>query len=487
VDGRNYLGIYLSEDTATVVCLGSQGRDRNVLGCFSVSIEEEEEPSLQILAGLIAQGCAERQLQFSEAVVALDCAMFMQHNLHSEFEDPKQVAATIRFDTEEVLATDISDVAIAFKITSSDQAGSKLTVFTAQRKILSDILASLQSNNVDPVSIEPDVNCLWRFIRQNVSLPEDLRPFFGVLSRRRGYFIVPHLGAGVGLHKQSAVRTFLISRGQNRGELLAREILVTIALVETEEPVNCLKVFDSADSVDYQQLGEKLGIEAGLLDLVESAATGPEVLADCADPAEFAIAYGAALACLEKEPNINFRSDFMPYQGKRVLLEKALKFLSISVGVLMLALGMYVTLQLLRINKDRREVHDKLKPDYAVVMLNRELPAKIGGAVKKLESEERRIRDERKGLLDIKGEKAVSAKLILVLEAFNQCAAQTGLNIDSVSITSKSISIEGNTTSSSSTQKLRKALIKRKLGNLQERLETKSGRHHFSITIVPEK
>lgn len=35
VKGAGYLGIYLSKDTATVVCINSQGRDRNVLGCFA--------------------------------------------------------------------------------------------------------------------------------------------------------------------------------------------------------------------------------------------------------------------------------------------------------------------------------------------------------------------------------------------------------------------------------------------------------------------
>ena len=147
--GQNYLGIYISKNAATVVCLGSQGREHNILGCFSVSVEESDEPNLRVLANLISQGCAERELGFSEVAVALDCAMFMQHNVHSEFDDAKQIASTIRFDTEEALATDITDVAIAFKITSSNQTGSELAVFTAQRKILSDILISLQSNNIE--------------------------------------------------------------------------------------------------------------------------------------------------------------------------------------------------------------------------------------------------------------------------------------------------------------------------------------------------
>ena len=120
MEAKNHLGIYLSKDTATVVCLGPQGHNHNVLGCFSVSAQEQAEQKHQELATLIAQGCAERELQFSEVTVALDCAMFMQHDVHSDFKDPKQVAQTVRFDTEEALAADVSEIAIAFQITSSN-------------------------------------------------------------------------------------------------------------------------------------------------------------------------------------------------------------------------------------------------------------------------------------------------------------------------------------------------------------------------------
>jgi len=494
VEPQNYLGVYLSKDAATVVCLGSQGRDGNVLGCFSVSVEEQEEQNQSStkneaqrsaffgagLANLIDRGCTERELKFSEVAVALDCAMFMQHNVHSEFNEPKQIAATVRFDAEEALATDVTDVAIAFEITSSDQSGSALTVFTAQRKILSDVILSLQQYNIDPVSIEPDVNCLSRFIRQNISLPEDLHPFFCALSRRNGYFIVP-AGEKEGPQKTSAVRTFLVGPTQNRTELLAREVSVTAALVETGEAINCLKVFDSTGSVNCQQLSEKLGIEASGVDWLQSAGTEPAALADCADPVDFAIAYGAALAHLEKAQSINFRSDFMPYQGKKLRLQKALKFAAISVTVLALAVGVYFQSQLSETNKDRNELRKRLETDYSAVMFGRKLPAKY--PVKKLATELRRIKKE-SGPLD---KESVSARLTLVLEAFNKCAARTKLNIDSVSITSKSIRIVGDTPSLANTLKLRKALVETKLGNLQENLQPKGGRHSFSITISPKK
>ena len=157
MESQNYLGIYISKNTATIVCLGPQKSDGNAMKCFSVSLEEQQQ-DMQALAGLIAQGCEKRNLRFSEVTVALDCSMFMQHSVHSEFNEPKQIAATVRFDTEEALATDITNVAVAFEIASSDQTGSQLTVFTVERKILSEVLDALQQYNLDERSGQGFVN-----------------------------------------------------------------------------------------------------------------------------------------------------------------------------------------------------------------------------------------------------------------------------------------------------------------------------------------
>ena len=487
MEGQNYLGIYLSKDAATVVCLGSRGRDRNVLGCFSVSVEETEGTGQQALASLIARNCAERGLEFSEVAVALDCAMFMQHNVHSEFNDQKQIAATVRFDTEEALAMDITDVAIAFKITSGDQAGSELAVFTAQRKMLSEIILSLQSNNIDPATIEPDVNCLSRFICQNVWLPESQQAgtLFCMLSRRNGYFIVP-AGDKQQSQTQPAVRTFILGPTQDRGELLAREVPVTAALVKTGEPINCLKVFDFTGSVNHQQLSEKLGIEVAGVDWLQSAATGPEALADCADQVDFAIAYGAALAHLEKAQSINFRNDFMPFQGKKVRLQKALKFASISVTVLMLALGLYFQVQLLQKNTPRSRLRDKFEKQYSAVMLGKKPPAK-SSPVRKLEGELRRIQNVKGGRLSDGGEESILAKLTMLFEAFNKCAPQVDLKIDKITIISRNINITGDTSSRKNTQRLYKALEESKLTMVKDSVELKAGRDEFRITVVPKK
>ena len=484
MEAKNHLGIYLSKDTATVVCLGPQGNNHNVLGFFSVSAQDQAEQKHQELATLITQGCAERELQFSEVTVALDCAMFMQHDVHSDFKDPKQVAQTVRFDTEEALAADVSEIAIAFQITSSNEDGSGLSVFTAQRKILSEVLLSLQSNNIDPVIVEPDVSCLSRFISRNVSGPEDSHPLFGVLSNRRGYFVVPVPSDS---KETWLMRTFLVGPTQTRTAQLAREVFVTTALLEDGEPIDCLRAFDSTGSVNYQQLSEKLGFEASGIDFGEAVSTEPEVLADCADPVDFAIAYGAALAHLEKPQSMNFRSDFMPYQGKKQRMEKALKFASVSVTVLLLALGVYFQMPLLKTNEYRSRLRKKFAKEYTTVMPGRTLPDKFITVQKRLDGELRRIKDHQSGRFGASGEESMLSKLTLVLEAFNNCAAATDLKINKVSVMEKNIRIQGDTASFKKTLELRKSIEKSNLVILQDNLTEKSGRSDFSITVAPKK
>lgn len=478
---QNYLGIYLGKETATVVCLGSEGADHRVLACFTVTAEESQVQGPEDLAGLIAEGCASRQLEFSDVTVALGCSMFMQHNVHSEFNNLKQIAATIRFDTEETLATDISDLVIAFRIISADQTGSALTVFTTQKKMLSDVLASLQTNNIDPMAVEPDVNCLSRFLSQKVPLPQDTNSLFGVLSRSNAY-LVAFSESGQTL----ALRTFLVAKKQNRDELLARELPVTSALIKTDGAINCLKAYDSAGTVSYQQLGQRLGIAVGPLDLLEAAQTDLRTLADDTDPVDFAIAYGAALSNTEKSQIVNFREDFLPYQGKKVQLLKTLKIVSVAVVVFMLAVGLYLQVQLFQNNRNRGRLRDKFQRQYSAVMFGKKLPTKSKEAARALGSELRRIENVKKGLLSVTGEESVSAKLTLVLEAFNKCAAQTDLNIDSISVTTRNIVIAGDTSSRRNTLKLFDAL-KGKMNISQQRLDTKGGRDNFSITVTPKR
>lgn len=485
---KNYLGIYISKETATAVCVDSQGRDGKVVGCFSIRAEGQDEASPRVLASLVSQRCSERDWGFCEVSVALDCAMFMQHNVHSEFGDSKQIAATVRFDAEEALATDISDVALTFQITSGDEHGSELTVFTAKKKILSDILLSLQSGGMDPVSIEPDVNCLMRYIGRKVSggESEQGRTMFGVLSARSGYLMAPHQN-GADSQKASRVRTFLAGSVKDRDGLLAREAIMTAALTEGGEPISRMRVFDSAGTADCRRLGERLGIEAGLVELVGPGIANEQALADCADPVDFAIACGAALRHLEKAPAVSFRDDFMPYEGKKLKMEKALRFFSVSVTVLLIAVGLYFQTRLFGVNKYRGRVRERISQDYSVAMPNRTLRGgfKISEALRALAKEKGRL-EKAPFASSPDGKETVSSKLTSVLDAFNKSAAQAKLNITRISILTRNISISGSTSSRANTNRFFETVRRSGLNIVKTNLDTEPGLDKFVITVVPK-
>jgi len=60
------------------------------------------------------------------------------------------------------------------------------------------------------------------------------------------------------------------------------------------------------------------------------------------------------------------------------------------------------------------------------------------------------------------------------------------LNIDSISITTRAITIAGDTSSKKNTLKLFETIKKSGLEILQQRLDSKAGRDNFRITVEPK-
>ncbi|MFC1781141.1 hypothetical protein ACFLZ8_02625 [Planctomycetota bacterium] len=478
MESQNYLGIYFSKDTATVACVDLQGRDENIIGSFSITTADSEQPSINHLANLIAQGCSERKFKFSAVAVALDCAIFMQHGVHSEFTDVKQISTTIKFDAEEALGTDITEVALAFEIASTDQTGSNLNVYTAQRKILSEILLSLQQYNFDPITIEPDVKSLSRFLGRKIQPDESgQKILFSMLSSRTGYLIAPPVKEDS--LKTPIVRTFLIGPKQNRTQLLQRELLVTTALSSNQISIKKLKVFDSSGTIDSEILRQRLTLETSGIDFFDSAAP------DSVNPIDLAIACGAAVSLAYKEQAVNFRDDFSPFQGKKVRMQKTLKFTAVSVTILLIAIGLYFQLQLFMKGKDIKNLTNSLTQEYAAVT-QRTIDGNltVTEVVNRLGSLKRQIEKENQGI--ITDDTSVSSKLTLLLEAFNKCAADTKLNIKTIVISMNDIVITGNVSNRQKRAVFFATLRDSGLEIVREDYDSEGGIEHFSITVEPE-
>jgi type II secretory pathway component PulL len=193
------------------------------------------------------------------------------------------------------------------------------------------------------------------------------------------------------------------------------------------------------------------------------------------------------MAYLDLPRIANWRSDFMPYQGRKLRLQNTMKFFSAAAVVLMLAVGLYGLMQAMQVNKYRARLREKFTKEYSAVMFSQQMPDKSKEAVRKLSAALRRIKDAQKGAFSLTGEDAVAGKLAMVLQAFNKCAADTGLNIDSVSISDKSITISGATSGPDNTLKVFEALKQAGLNVLQQRISSEGGRSTFNVVVEPKK
>jgi hypothetical protein len=480
VESGNHLGIYWSKNKATVVCLAPPGRERQVLDCFAVAVDRNEQGQ-QALADRVVQMCRRRKVRFTDVAVALDCASFMQHVVHSEFSDPKRIAATVRFDTEEALATDISEMAVSFRVASPGEEGANLDVFTTQRATLSDILLSLQSHRIDPVAVDPDVCCLARYLVEyaRTSEPSEQSTLYALLSDSRGYLVVMS-----GARRTSVLRTFLLGSAQERTAVLARETLVTTALADTTHPVGRLCVFDAQGGLRTESLHEGTGLQVSACDPAALAGMNSGDIREGVNGVDFALACGAALSPAEKVNSVNLRNDHMPYLGRKRRVQNAVRLLSLAVTILLLAVGVFFHSQLIRVNKQRESLRDKLELDYLAVMPGEtQLPMPMSKGVDRLRYTLRRLQNDKTGVME---QGSIAAKLTMVLQGINACARQTDLNIRSIVITGTSIVVNGDTSSRENTVNgLRAAMEKVGLRIDRQGVNREGERDTFSINLVP--
>jgi hypothetical protein len=474
VDKQSCLGVYLSQQSATAVLLSPQGPDIKIQDCFSVSTESAQESGLSV-ASVVASKIAARGRSFRTASVAVDCALYTKHDLHSEFTNPKQIAQTIRFDAEEALASDAMDMAVAFNITATDQSGSDVSVFAANRQLLTDMLADLQAGGFDPMSIEPDVVCLTRFFRHYLEPSEGTSPILTIFSERSCYIIINPSES----ENAPVIRSFLINASQDKTSVLASQIPLTTASVKLTRPADSLLIAGYADNIDYDRLAERTGLEIKTVQLpLPQNADRSESTVKAAD-AHFAIAYGSALSELVKTTKTDFRRDFAPYLGEKMVLRKTLGFISVCITIMILAGGAHFQWRALKTNMYTSRLDEKMRKDYEVIMMGGKLPQ--DPIPSRLQREYNTILKREKGLIG--DDASIPAKLTRIFDALNDSPEKIDLHIENIAITPKSIRVTGDTNKRSGTLSLFNSFKKKQFKILQQNLSQKGSRDTFSITL----
>jgi hypothetical protein len=476
------LGIYVEPDKATVVLAAKAGGRVELLEQFCITVDSDQQQGFSFAqtAQAIFSACDEKQLVFSDVAVAIDCRLYRQQVMHSEFSEPKQIAQTIKFDAEEAIAINAAESAVAFEIASKGLSGAEVSVFAVSGRVVSEIILALQNNKLDPVTIEPDSICLRRLIEQ-ASVPDaETKPIYITLSEEKCFIISPPSQQG-----NAPVRAFLTDAAQNKTAMLAREIMLTTASAPAAGRAEKIIIYDSEGRVDAGVLNEQTNLAVETLDSADIILTKSQQRNDCND-LDVLIAAGAAAGVLVKGERVDFRPDFMPYQGRKTTLKKGVKILSISLAVLFIVLVIFGHLQYYRANSYRNRLRDKFKTEYSIAMTGAKFK-KTSEAVRKLQSELNRIKDVKSGLLSATGQDSIEAKLTFLFEALNSVPKDVDIDIEKIAVTTKTMTLTGSTSGRGYLQLFGAVDKHPKLAKGSEYYEPKEGRDQFRLTIDMEQ
>ncbi len=473
MEEKGNLGILLTADVAVAVWSSPDGSIRHKL-LITPDADEPVAPALQAARAVIRQGFA-----FDEVFIAADCGSYTQYDLHSEFEDYRQIESTIKFDAEEAAATDAMNLAVTFEVTGTDENGSHVTVYTADRQLLTDMLLDLQEGGLDPSYIEPDAVCLTRALEQTSNFADRTSSLFVVLSGKNCYMLRPAEGFA------PVVRTFLVPAEKDVTQNLTREVLLATAAGRGEGGLESIVLIGQTDRVDVETLSARTGLEVTVETPQQKLA---QTLAadDVLTCGQLLMAYGAALAGKPRIRRADFRRDYMPYQGKRKIMEGSLRLIAISLTVLLLAAGAFFQLKAFRMNSYSKQLNDKMLDQYKIVMYGK-VPRSGTSPITLLKRDHAQAIQKQKGGVVAGDSKSVPVKLTYFLEVVNKLPKNVDVKLQSIKVTEKSMKVKGDTNSRSSTNALLNAIKNHsKIMLSSQIIKPDANRDGFDIMIDPK-
>ena len=144
------LGIDISDDLLSAVVVAGRGKDRQVLACESVTIEEHDNIPEMLPVLLEKLGW-----QGGRSVSGLPLSYFSLRNLILPFTNEKKIQEILPFELEEHLLVPVGEQIFATTISDKSDDGSRLLVAAVDKGILRSHLDAFQNNNLDPDIVCP--------------------------------------------------------------------------------------------------------------------------------------------------------------------------------------------------------------------------------------------------------------------------------------------------------------------------------------------
>lgn len=475
MESNRFLGIAIGRHQAALVCMDARSSEAEITECILVHPQQgtAETPSL---AAAIGQAIRSKGLIYDEAAVALGSDFYAQYPLHSMFSEYRQIENTIKFDAEEATAADATTLAITFEILRAEDKGSEVMVYSADRQSLTDILMDLQAEGIDPVMMEPDVVSLARGLDKKCEFAQDLETLYVILDAD-SYTLLKNANKGRGAYS----RRILFGSQTDHTAELARQLQLTLAAWSFNEPIRSIVLAGQTGQIDGHALSRQVGrpVEKKDLSLPDGGHQTGSILA--------AAAWGAALIHVTRGRKADFREDFMPFQGRRKILQKSLRIMSVSLTVVLLVIAAYYQLKTFRMYGCTRQLEGNLIAEYKEGMGQN--PPSNMSIITKLKSVQRQAKQRQAGYGP--GEdNSVVAKLTYVLEAINDTQKSVDVVVQQIAVTERTLRVQGDTNGRRSTMQVFDEMKKHpKLEIESSRVDPSPPRgDEFEVTlVVPEQ
>ncbi|MBW2328428.1 MAG: pilus assembly protein PilM [Deltaproteobacteria bacterium] len=144
------LGVDISDDLLSAVVVAGRGRDRQVVACSSVTLEEHDDIT-EVLPVLLEQ----LGWQGGRCVSGLPLSYFSLRNLILPFTSEKKIQQILPFELEEYLLVPVDEQIYATTTSGESDDGTRLLVAAVEKRILAHHLDTFHTSDLDPDIVCP--------------------------------------------------------------------------------------------------------------------------------------------------------------------------------------------------------------------------------------------------------------------------------------------------------------------------------------------